>query len=153
MTAPYTVYAFVVITRKTHQDVVTKQGFGYSTPLKSPTGSIRYEWRLPFDEKKNFGASNSKQTIEDAAQNLSDNYMTGFGNRLPRDKYSMVLNFAIPGFASEEKKDGEILRALTTKEQDLFLDAFQAENRMLSARMKDTAYPRRKTKTLPAFIT
>lgn len=144
---PLTINVFAIEDKrtKTHEDNITKQGFGYSTPLDKPeiSESTYYKWQGRLHpitaehgvnakgDQSYIGSSNVRDSIEELAANLAQNcrdrqdlVLQGQG----KDSYSLQLE-PTQEQINELKKTtnsdvARVVRALKPEEQKKFLDAF-----------------------------
>lgn len=124
------VSVYAQVFTRTHQSFVTKQGFGYSSPLKDPVREIsfHYEATWPVDARGVSGSSRAMGDLSELAENFAFDYY-----RFPKSEAEPVhIDFNPTDKAlrsSAHISDGVAeLRALTPPEQELFLTTFRQTN-------------------------
>ena len=121
-----TVYA--VETVRTMEDHVTKQGFGYSTPLEKPETTVTYNWQTQLHGQRPevIGAGNTRESLSELAENLAMNvktYPSQPHNQAGIPAYSLSYQVERKEAGNDDSKS--ITRPLTSVEQLLFSGAFQ----------------------------
>jgi hypothetical protein len=125
------IYIYALKTDNTH---MTEEGFGYSTPPEDPLQhTISFYWEMcaeetPGDYARLRGATSS---VRDTAQNLSRNYLDSFDGKYPVDQYAPKIHFCP---SPSTRREPELLRGLTFKEQETFWAAFRQANLTRAAR-------------------
>jgi len=134
---PSEINIYVVEKTKTHEDHVTKQGFGYSTPLKSPQKLSRFVWEGKLyqsqSRKDYLGSSMSKEDIERLAENFALNYRDHLNpdlQKMGQSSYSLKFEPSeeIIRKFKEQHGEGTTIRGLNSEEQKRFMEAFRKAN-------------------------
>lgn len=151
---PSTVNIFAIEdkTTKTHEDHVTKQGFGYSTPLATPevSESTYYKWQGRLhpnpaqraSKPEGFQSSNVRDSLEELAENFAQNYRDRQDPVLQqRGQASYSLEFQPTQDQIEELRKANpdvarVVRGLNQEEQKRFMAAFQKANQAAPRTMK-----------------
>jgi len=129
-----TINVYAIETTKTEENFVSKQGFGHTEKLKSPQRSVSYHWegKLHNQTEDYVGSSGGRDSIEDLAENFSDNYMTHQNPKLKNEgKPSYGFSFTPPQEAEKQYSGGKTVRVrgLSGEEQERFLEAFKKANK------------------------
>jgi hypothetical protein len=121
-----TINVFAVEQTLTQEDHVTKQGFGYTSPLKEPRKSIYFSWngKLHGSEKNVVSTSGGGQTVQAAAEHFSPVYRS----HLNPDAIKAGVSSYRFDFTPPKNTDQKGARALDAAEKGLFLEAFRAAN-------------------------
>jgi len=139
------IFAIEDKTTKTHEDHVTKQGFGYSSPLARPevSESTYYRWqgRLhPIAAQRatnpeGVQSSNSRGSLEELAENFAQNYRDRQDPVLQQqNEASYSLQFQPTKEQLEELRKANqdvarVVRGLNPEEQKRFMDSFLKANK------------------------
>ncbi|OGV97582.1 hypothetical protein A2W24_06085 [Microgenomates group bacterium RBG_16_45_19] len=135
---------------KTHEDHVTKQGFGYSSPLAKPevSESTHYRWEGELhpnaaervSRPDYVSSSNVRDSIEALAENFAQNY---------RDRQDPVLqqrgeaSYSLQFQPTQEQIDelmktnpdvARVVRGLKPEEQETFMNAFRKANKVAAGK-------------------
>ena len=120
------VYARQVTETMSHH--ITRQGFGYSSPLEHAETNITYIWegKLHGQRKDVVGSSNFRGNLDDLAQNLVLNIR---GNPSPQHNSAGMpayrIGYEVDESRQEQGSSSVETRALTPAEQWAFSVAFE----------------------------
>ncbi|KKP33083.1 MAG: hypothetical protein A2312_01395 [Candidatus Staskawiczbacteria bacterium RIFOXYB2_FULL_32_9] len=133
------VYVYAVEETRREESHVTRQGFGYSTPLEKPETEIRFAYSGQFytpeaQRRQGWtgGARNARENLKSLAISFSENYLRSRGNEEKETGKKTDFTFKFDpapdtekGSYSNERKS----RSLTPEEQEEFLEAFREANK------------------------
>lgn len=130
---PGIVYLYAIDSVQTTQDSVTRQGFGYSSPLKKPIATTRFAWdgilyptemdkSMP-DRAHGVRTGAVREKVEDLALGFADQYRRTKPTAGPAYQLTSSSLPSKPMFAGTGT-----LRTLTETEHDQFMDAFRRAN-------------------------
>jgi len=139
------IYAVEDTVTKTHDDHVTRQGFGYSSPLAQPqiTNETFYRWQGRLQPNaaeqttnpQGVESSNSRSSIEELAENFAQNYRDRQDPVLQKKgdtSYSLQFQPTQAQLTELMKTNAEVarvIRALNPDEQRRFMEAFHEANK------------------------
>lgn len=131
----------------TTEDRVSKQGFGTSRPLENPVKNIYYRWEgklfSPNDDGSVGESSNVREDIVALAQNFADNYRNHLDpDKLKKKEATYLFSFE-PGTTGKKLAESNRgfgkesrVRDLTQQEQEIFNNAFIADNKEAAQKKK-----------------
>lgn len=141
---PSEIHIFAIEHTETTKDTVTKQGFGYSSPLESPQTKTFYHWEgklnptefertYPQGKEGYVGSSMADEDIEGLAENFAARYRETQNPELQKrgeSSYSLKFEPSENVARKTEAAHGKEarVRGLTQDEHRKFMDAFSRAN-------------------------